>query len=83
MYVVAASNPPECHPMIRVIAVRRISPWLGVAFPFLAGCGGEKSTQPNRAVALAVVTQPSASAQSGVALGQAPVVELRDHKPPC
>jgi|tagenome__1003787_1003787.scaffolds.fasta_scaffold20982425_1 alpha-tubulin suppressor-like RCC1 family protein/5-hydroxyisourate hydrolase-like protein (transthyretin family) len=63
--------------MIRAVATRRLFPLLGLIAPLLAGCGGE-STQPLRAVALAVVTQPSASARSGVALDQAPVVELRD-----
>jgi alpha-tubulin suppressor-like RCC1 family protein len=43
---------------------------------FTLACGD--STEPRRAVALGMVTQPQSSAQSGVALTQTPVVELRD-----
>lgn len=50
---------------------------LGLPVLLAVGCGGD-ATQPLRAVALAVVVQPSANAQSGVALAQPPVVELRD-----
>jgi alpha-tubulin suppressor-like RCC1 family protein len=39
-------------------------------------CGD--STEPRRAVALGIATQPPSNAQSGVALTQVPVVELRD-----
>src|SRR5205823_3115755 len=67
------------RPMMRVVAVRRLYPLLGLFVPLIAGCGGDnKSTPPLRAAALAIVTQPPASAQSGVSLSQAPVVELRD-----
>ena len=57
--------------------LHRLSALLGLLVLTTAGCGGD-STEPLRAVALAVVTQPAATAQSGVALTQAPVVELRD-----
>lgn len=40
------------------------------------GCGN--GTEPRRAVALAIATQPPSVAQSGVVLGQAPVIELRN-----
>src|SRR5689334_23488779 len=63
--------------MIRVLNFRRVNTLLGLLVPLAIGCGGDK-TEPLRAVALAVVTQPPATAQSGVALSQAPVVELRD-----
>jgi alpha-tubulin suppressor-like RCC1 family protein len=59
--------------------VSRRSPTLAVAASLVAlfaiACD---STEPRRAVALGVVAQPPATAQSGIALAQAPVVELRD-----
>ena len=48
----------------------------GLIILFSLACGD--STEPRRAVALGVVTQPLSNAQSGVALTQAPVVEVRD-----
>src|SRR6266513_3667605 len=50
---------------------------LGLVALLALGCGGD-STQPLRAVALALVAQPPTTAQSGVPLSQAPIVELRD-----
>ena len=47
--------------------------------PLLALLGAcTDGTEPRRAAALAVVTEPQASAQAGLALATAPVVELRD-----
>ena len=63
--------------MIRILKFGRVHPLLGLVVLQALGCGGDK-TEPLRAVALAVITQPPTTAQSGVALGQAPVVELRD-----
>ena len=49
-----------------------------IAAVVTAGCHSGSGTEPLRAVALGVVTQPPVAAQSGVALTQAPVVELLD-----
>lgn len=63
--------------MVRIVEPRRLRVLLGLFVPLAAGCGGD-STKPLTAVSLAVVTQPPVAAQSGVALTEAPVVELRD-----
>jgi hypothetical protein len=55
---------------------RRAAVALLLAPLMLAGCGG--GTEPARATAVAIVTPVPATAASGLALTQAPVVELRD-----
>jgi hypothetical protein len=68
--------------MIRNAAERSRSRRYGLAphigFVALLAVACSDSTEPRRAVALAIATQPPSTAQSGVAFTQSPVVELRD-----
>ncbi len=51
--------------------------WLGLILA-VAGCGSEAGLPPATPIALTLITQPAASARSGVALTPAPAVALLD-----
>lgn len=60
----------------RMLSPRRLGS--NLALLGLAACGADALPPDTEAVALALVTQPSAEAQSGVPLAEQPVVELRN-----
>jgi hypothetical protein len=71
------------QPIERIVSLMRSARFLVIAFPALtcsvlvaSGCGST-DTSPV-ATHLLVTTQPSSTAQSGVAFAQQPVVQLRD-----
>lgn len=69
-------NGERWHAMTSRALAHRVQYVIIVAVLVTAGC--HSGTEPLRAVALSVMTQPPAAAQSGVVFTQAPVVQLLD-----